>query len=166
MMLTRLYSKPKEIVTEIVKTDTLTIARVDTIRIEKPVPYKVIIRDTIYIRDTVGVTLVQEVKEYKDSTYYAKISGINAFLEEIRVYPKTTTKYVYQIEKVVESPDKWVLYGKAEYESIAEQDFAKIGGGLEYKDKGNTFAAEGGYELFSKHRYFKVKYKRDILGWK
>jgi hypothetical protein len=49
MMLMRSCQKSKEIVTEIVKTDTLTIARVDTIRIEKPVPYKVEVRDTVYI---------------------------------------------------------------------------------------------------------------------
>lgn len=109
IMLTRSCSKQKEIVTEIVKTDTLTIARVDTITIEKPVPYKVIIRDTIYIRDTVGVTLVQEIKEYKDSTYYAKISGINAFLEEIKVYPKTVTKYITVAKETHQKPKKWGL---------------------------------------------------------
>jgi hypothetical protein len=119
-------------VTEIVKTDTLTIARVDTIRVEKPVPYKVIIRDTIYIRDTVGVTLVQEVKEYKDSTYYAKISGINAFLEEIRVYPKTTIKYVYQVEKVTEKPKKWGIGPQVGVGIVNNKFYPYIGFGVQY----------------------------------
>lgn len=131
-MLTRSCQKPKEIVTEIVKTDTLTIARVDTIKIEKPVPYKVIIKDTIYIRDTVGITLVQEVKEYKDSTYYAKISGINAFLEEIKVYPKTTTKYVYQIEKVTEKPKKWGIGPQVGIGIVNNQFYPYIGFGVQY----------------------------------
>lgn len=131
-MLTRSCSKPKEIVTEIVKTDTLTIARVDTIRIEKPVPYKVIIRDTIYIRDTVGITLVQEVKEYKDSTYYAKISGINAFLEEIKVYPKTTIKYVYQVEKINEKPKKWGIGPQVGIGIVNNQFYPYIGFGVQY----------------------------------
>lgn len=132
MMLMRSCQKPKEIVTEIVKTDTLIIAKVDTIRIEKPVPYKVIIRDTIYIRDTVGVTLVQEVKEYKDSTYYAKISGINAFLEEIRVYPKTTIKYVYQVEKVAEKPKKWGIGLQVGIGVVNNQFYPYIGFGVQY----------------------------------
>jgi hypothetical protein len=168
MMLMRLYSKPQIPEPKIIR-DTTLITQIDTQYFPKPVPYKVEVRDTILLTDTVfvgGQMLFQEVKEYKDSTYYAKISGINAFLEEIKVYPKTTTKYVYQVEKVAESPDKWVLYSKAEYESIAEQNFAKIGGGLEYKDKGNTFAAEGGKELISGQWYFKGVYKRDIFGWK
>lgn len=181
-MLTRSCQKPKEIVTETTIKDS-TEVRVDTNRYEKPKPVSSIITgeyftpfvirqflvDTVYVRDTIhlgGQTFYQEVKEYKGKDYYAKISGINAFLEHIDVYPETVTKYVYKEKKVAESPDKWVLYGKAEYESIAEQNFAKIGGGLEYRDKGNTFAAEGGKEFISGQWYFKGVYKRDIFGWK
>lgn len=131
-MLTRSCQKPKEIVTEIVKTDTLTIAKVDTIKIEKPVPYKVIIRDTIYIRDMVGVTLLQETKEYKDSTYYAKISGINAYLEEIKVYPKTTTKYVYQVEKVTERSKKWGIGPQVGVGIVNNKFYPYIGFGVQY----------------------------------
>lgn len=153
MILTRLYSKPKEIVTEIVKTDTLTIARVDTIRIEKPVPYKVIIRDTIYIRDTVGVTLLQEVKEYKDSTYYAKISGINAFLEEIKVYPKTTTKYVYKEKKVVENVKKWAFYINSEYCFTSAQQYLPIGAKLQYNGAKAEYYIKGGGDLILNESY-------------
>ncbi len=118
--------------TEIVKTDTLTIAKVDTITIEKPIPYKVVIRDTIYIRDTVGTILLQEVKEYKDSTYYARISGINAFLEEIRVYPKNTTKYVYNTEIVREKPKKWGI-GPVVGVGVVDNKFSPfIGVGVTY----------------------------------
>lgn len=182
MMLTRSCQKPKEIVTEVTIKDS-TVVRVDTNRYEKPKPVSSIITgeyftpfiikqflvDTVYVRDTIyfgGQTFYQEVKEYEGKDYYAKISGINAFLEKIDVFPETVTKYVYKEKKVVESPDKWVLYGKAEYESIAEQTFAKIGGGLEYRDKGNTFSAEGGKEFISGQWYFKGIYKREIFGWK
>jgi hypothetical protein len=112
--------------------DTTLITQIDTQYFPKPVPYKVIIRDTIYIRDTVGVTLVQEVKEYKDSTYYAKISGINAFLEEIKVYPKTTTKYVYQVEKVAEKPKKWGIGPQVGIGVVNNQIYPYIGFGVQY----------------------------------
>lgn len=108
MMLTRSCQKPKEIVKEIVQTDTLVVQRVDTLRIEKPVPYKVIVRDTIYITDAlVGSIFVHEVKEYIHPTFYAKVSGINANLEDIKVYPKETIKYVTTTEKVYTKPKKW-----------------------------------------------------------
>ena len=54
-----------------------------------------------------GQTFFQEVKEYKDSTYYAKISGINAYLEHIEVYPRTTTQYITNTERVYIQPKKW-----------------------------------------------------------
>lgn len=113
-ILTKSCSQPKEIVTEIVteivRTDTLTIVKTDTVTIERPVPYRVEVRDTIRLTDTIymgGQMLFQEVKEYKDSSYYAKISGINAYLEEIKVFPRTTTQYIHTTEKVYEKPQKW-----------------------------------------------------------
>lgn len=113
MMLMRSCQQPEQIVTEIVKTDTLTITRVDTITIVKPQPYKVVVRDTIVVNSFQNSqdwkVLVQEVKEYKDSTYYAKISGINAYLEEIRVYPKTITQYVNTKEYIYVPPKKWSI---------------------------------------------------------
>lgn len=112
-MLMRSCQQPEQIVTEIVKTDTLTITRVDTITIVKPQPYKVVVRDTIVVNSFQNSTdwkvLVQEIKEYKDSTYYARISGINAYLEEIRVYPKTITQYVNTKEYIYVPPKKWSI---------------------------------------------------------
>ena len=109
MMLTRSCQKPKiEIINKV--GDTVIIERIDTFTIIKPVPYKV--TDTVYIYDTINNTIngnifVQQIKEYKDSTYYARISGINAYLEEIRVYPKTITQYINTKEYVYVPPKKW-----------------------------------------------------------
>ncbi len=115
--------------------DTTLITQIDTQYFPKPVPYKVVVRDTIMLTDTVfvgGQMLFQEIKEYKDSTYYAKISGINAFLEEIRVYPKTTTKYVYQVEKVTEKPKKWGIGPQVGVGIVNNQFYPYIGFGVQY----------------------------------
>jgi hypothetical protein len=85
--------------------------------------------DTVFVG---GQMLFQEIKEYKDSTYYAKISGINAFLEEIRVYPKTTTKYVYQVEKVTEKPKKWGIGPQVGVGIVNNQFYPYIGFGVQY----------------------------------
>lgn len=90
--------------------DTTIIVQIDTQYFPEPVPYRVEVRDTIRLTDTIymgGQMLFQEVKEYKDSSYYARISGINAFLEEIRVYPKYSTVYINTTEKVYLKPKKW-----------------------------------------------------------
>lgn len=134
MMLMRSCSKPKEITTEIIKTDTLTIVKVDTIRIVQPQAVK-IMRDTVKITDTIliaGQTFFQEVKEYRDSTYYARVSGINAFLEEIRVYPKTTTKYITTTEHVREKPKKWGIGPQVGVGVVDNRIHTYIGLGIHY----------------------------------
>lgn len=115
MMLMRSCQKPKiEIINKV--GDTVIVERVDTFTIIKPVPYKV--TDTVYIYDTLNNTInntingnifMQQIKEYKDSTYYAKISGINAYLEHIEVYPKTITQYVNTKEYIYIPPKKWYI---------------------------------------------------------
>ena len=110
MMLTRSCQSPVKEPEVKIERDTAIIVQIDTQYFPKPVPYKVEVRDTLLLKDTIylaGQMLFQEVKEYQDSTYYARISGINAFLEEIRVYPRITTKYITQTEYIREKPKKW-----------------------------------------------------------
>lgn len=111
MMLTRSCQTEIPAQPQIIR-DTTIVVQIDTQYFPKPVPYKVEVRDTIELTDTIyvgGQTFFQEVKEYKDSTYYARISGINAYLEEIRVYPKTITQYITNTERVYIQPKKWSI---------------------------------------------------------
>lgn len=75
------------------KTDTVTITKIDTVTITKPVVrYRYltkIITDTLYNTDSVlvPVQIPIEAKVYKDSTYRAVVSGYRASLDTIQVYP-------------------------------------------------------------------------------
>lgn len=136
MMLMRLCSKPQIPEPKVIR-DTTLITQIDTQYFPKPVPYKVEVRDTIYIdnsfqNDKDWKVLVQEVKEYKDSIYYARVSGINAFLEEIRVYPRITTKYITQTEYVREKPKKWGIGPQVGVGIINNQFYPYIGIGVQY----------------------------------
>ena len=118
--------------------DTITEVYIDTHTVNKPVPYKVEVRDTVYINDTINDTIsgdifVQQIKEYKDSTYYAKISGINAYLEEIRVYPKTITQYINTKEYVYVPPKKWSIGIQAGYGITPKGLQPYIGFGFEWR---------------------------------
>ena len=103
------------------KADTVTSVHVvtkvdvDTQYILFPVPYLAWIdnSDTIHVSDTCWH--LREYKEYQDSNYYAKISGVAPRLDEIRVYPKTIyeTKYVYR--DVVSKPKRWGIGLSAGY---------------------------------------------------
>ena len=129
-------SRQPQSVTEIVTTDTITVVRHDTIIIAQPKPYKVVVRDTIVITEAqVGASLCQEVKEYKDSTYYARVSGINAYLEEIRVYPTETIKYINTTEIIREKPSKWAIGLQGGYGITPKGLQPYVGVGITYKLK-------------------------------
>lgn len=83
---------------KIVHVDTLI--RCDTIRVESPVEirYEKLTEtlilpkvDTLRLRDTVYLVVDKEIKEYRDSLYYIKVSGYQPNLDYVEVYPRTTT---------------------------------------------------------------------------
>lgn len=75
------------------KTDTVTITKIDTIMIVKPVVQfrylTKVITDTLYNTDSVlvPVQIPIETKVYLDYTYKAVVSGYLVNLDTIQVYP-------------------------------------------------------------------------------
>lgn len=167
MITMRSCSKPKEITTKIVKTDTLTIVKVDTVRVVQPQAVK-IIRDTVKITDTIliaGKTLVHEIKHYGNSTYTAQVSGINANLDLIEVYPKTITKYITNTEKEVQKPKKWGLVASAEYGYMGGRSYLPVGIKLRYIDNRRTYFVKGGKDVVSGMDFVAAGAELDILRW-
>ena len=90
--------------------DTITTLRIDTIRIERPQPYKVIIRDTVEVYmprnddaqlpPSVGEWLYAETT-YKGEHYTAVVEGIGAYLKSIEVYPRTEFRTITTTMPVV-----------------------------------------------------------------
>lgn len=109
-------------VKEMPKYDTIqgepivvTKVLVDTQYILSPFPYLAWVDhyDTIYVSDSCWH--LREYKEYQDSNYYARISGVAPRLDEIRVYPKTIyeTQYIYR--DIVSKPKRWGIGVSAGY---------------------------------------------------
>lgn len=96
-------------------TNTVRKIQVDTMYILSPQPYLAWIdnSDTIHASDT--CYHLREYKEYRDSSYYAKISGVSPRLDEIRVYPRTIyqTEYIYR--DIVQKNKRWGLGLSAGY---------------------------------------------------
>ena len=108
-------------VKEFPKYDTLqsepivvTKVLVDTQYILSPFPYLAWIDHTDTIKTDSCIHL-REYKEYQDSNYYAKISGVAPRLDELRVYPKTIyeTQYIYR--DIVSKPKRWGIGLSAGY---------------------------------------------------
>lgn len=101
--------KPPQVV-EVVKADTITVIKTDTVRVLQPVPQvvEVIRRDTVRVNDTVILTVPIERKTYQNSTYKATVTGYNPALEDVEVYPRTVTNTVTQTQTVYKYiPKKW-----------------------------------------------------------
>lgn len=79
------------------KRDTLVITRIDTINafypveIERKVVDTLLVQvapDTIRVRDTIYMQLPVEKVAYKDSNYFAVVSGYRPRLEQIEIYQR------------------------------------------------------------------------------
>ena len=91
-----------------------TLVRHDTIRIESPVEIRRIkttdtlilpITDTLRVRDTIYLVLSRQIKEYRDSLFYARVSGYDPTLDFIEVYPKTMV--ISKTETTTQNPSPW-----------------------------------------------------------
>lgn len=95
------------------KADTVTSVHVvtkvdvDTQYIIRPLPYIAWIdrSDSVRVSDTCWH--LREYKEYQDSAYYAKVSGVDPRLDEIRVYPRTVYEKQYIYRNIVSKPKRW-----------------------------------------------------------
>ena len=96
-------------------TNTVRKIQVDTMYILSPQPYLAWIdnSDTIHASDT--CYHLREYKEYRDSSYYAKISGVAPRLDEIRVYPRTIYQTEYINRDIVQKNKRWGLGLSAGY---------------------------------------------------
>lgn len=88
----------------IIQRDTLV--RIDTVKELYPVSIReeivdtlrIVVRDTVRVKDTLYLSLPLEKKLYASSEYYAEVSGYRPSLDYIEVYPKTkiVKEYVSQ----------------------------------------------------------------------
>lgn len=118
-------------VKEMPKYDTIqsepivvTKVLVDTQYILSPFPYLAWIDHTDTIRTDSCVHL-REYKEYQDSNYYARVSGVAPRLDELRIYPKTVyeTKYIYR--DVISKPKRWGIGVSAGY-GVGKHGFSPV----------------------------------------
>lgn len=63
---------------------------------DKEVPVYIPVRDTIVKDSIVYVAVEREVKQYKDSTYEAQVSGVDPRLDWIKVFEKTVTTTIVE----------------------------------------------------------------------
>ena len=112
-----LLRTPREVEKVVVMRDTTVV--VDTHIVERPVPVRVTVTDTMYvvvtdtvrINDTLYVSLPLERKEYRRDEFYAVVAGYNPSLIHMEVYPKTKTVYVTEKQRETVSQRNYLSAG-------------------------------------------------------
>ncbi len=101
----------------IIKTDTITFVKTDTIKTVQPVKVSEIITriDTIYVRDTIVVPIPISQKYYRENDYEAWVSGYKPNLDSIRVFKHTEVVTITNTEKVYIKPKKWGIGAQIGY---------------------------------------------------
>lgn len=148
-MLTRSCQTPPQ--PQIIR-DTAIVVKIDTQYFPKPVPYKVEVRDTVYLdKPYKGHVFVHETKWFSDNkTYDMKVSGINVQLDYIKTYAEKETQYITITEKVYTQPQKLSLWLNANYMYMGKKSHLPISGELKYAE--------------NEYREYKVKVGSDVIG--
>lgn len=134
--------------TIIVQRDTTVV--VDTHIVERPVPVRVTVvdtmyaevRDTIRMNDTLYVPLPLERKEYRRDEFYAVVSGYNPSLIHMEVYPKT----VYVTER----------------ETVRQRNYLSVGTEILYADAFHTYIYAEYERMLHRNVSFSFKALHDI----
>lgn len=163
--------------TKMVQVDTVT--RYDTINIPAPVEirYEKLTEtlilpkvDTLRLCDTVYLVVNREIKEYRDSLFYARVSGYQPSLDYIEVYPKTMVISKTETTTPKPSPWRYSLYIGADYERVGHVIISpNIGAEIGYKKI--SFGVEGGVSIGIENSviqqpclYWKMGMKYNLLG--
>ena len=138
-----------------VKIETVKIV-VDTQYVDKPVPYEVKVKDTLYIRDTL---LLLELKRYTDNeTYDLQISGVDAELDWIKTFPKTVYRDVVTTQNIYIQPKnkKWNIYAGVTISIMENVNAMNLCGGISYTKDRWMIDAQVGREVLRGDNYVKV----------
>ncbi len=155
-------------IVEILKTDTLIVETVrivvDTQYVDKPVPYKVEVRDTLYLSEAPKEPLLLSVKRYTDNkTYDMQVSGIDVQLDWINTFTKTEYRDIVTTQNIYIKPKKWNLYAGVDITIMENTNAMNLCGGISYTKHRWMIDAQVGREILRGDNYIKVGGRYNIV---
>ena len=157
MMLMRSSQQPEPPLPEMkIVRDTVIDVQIDTQYFPKPVPYKVEVRDTVYLdKPYNGYVFTQETKWYSDnSTYDMQVSGINVQLDWIKTYPKIVREVITETktETIYVTPKPLSFWISAKYRQIGKDNSLPLTIEARYSKKNEEYFISGGYDLLQNNK--------------
>ncbi len=121
LFLGRGCSTPQPEIVEKHQSDTVTLTRIDTVVVERPVPVRVVEKrtDTLTLyrgTDTLYVPVPIRQYSFRDSLYSLDVSGYHVTLDRLEVYPRTVYQTVTNtMERTVTDKKRWGIGLQAGY---------------------------------------------------
>ena len=121
LFLGRGCSTPQPEIVEKHQSDTVTLTRIDTVVVERPVPVRVVEKrtDTLTLyrgTDTLYVPVPIRQYSFRDSLYSLDVSGYHVTLDRLEVYPRTVYKTITNTtERTIQEKKRWGIGLQAGY---------------------------------------------------
>ena len=102
-------------------SDTVTLTRIDTVVVERPVPVRVVETrtDTLLLyrpQDTIRIPVPIRQYSFRDSLYALDVSGYHVTLDRLEVYPQTVYKTItHTTERTLTNRKRWGIGLQAGY---------------------------------------------------
>ena len=146
----------KEVIIEKTTSDTVTLAKFDTIYVQKPFFIKEVIVDTFLIKDSInnGYIIAKTQRYYKDSLYEAWVSGYRPNLDSLNIFRKTITSTITNAVTKEIYPKTTDLYLNVGSDYIGKQFAPNIGLAVKFK---NDLMIGGNVGYYDNSVYYGIK---------
>lgn len=142
----------KEVIIEKTTSDTVTLAKFDTIYVQKPIFIKEVIVDTFLIKDSLNNDYIipKTQRYYKSNEYEAWVSGYRPNLDSLNIFRKTITNTVTRTI-YTKTTDLYLNVGS---DYIGKQFAPNVGLAVKFR---NDLMISGNVGLYDKELYYGLK---------
>lgn len=146
----------KEVIIEKTTSDTVTIVKLDTVKVKIPIFIKDVVVDTFLIKDSINNDYIipKMQRYYKDSMYEAWVSGYRPNLDSLNIFRKTITNTITNTVTRTIYPKTTDLYLNVGSDYIGKQFAPNVGLAVKFR---NGLMIGGNVGLYDKELYYGLK---------
>lgn len=146
----------KEVIVEKTTSDTVTIVKLDTVKVKIPTFIKEVIVDTFLIKDSLNNDYIMPKTQryYKDSMYEAWVSGYRPNLDSLNIFRKIITNTITNTVTREIYPKTTDLYLNVGSDYIGKQFAPNVGLAVKFR---NDLMISGNVGLYDKELYYGLK---------
>lgn len=146
----------KEVIIEKTTSDTVTIVKLDTVKVKIPTFIKEVIVDTFLVKDSLNNDYIipKTQRYYKSNDYEAWVSGYRPNLDSLNIFRKTITNTITNTVTREIYPKTTDLYLNVGSDYIGKQFAPNVGLAVKFR---NDLMIGGNVGYYDKNLYYGLK---------